>query len=224
VPAESDEDLDDFRPSSMIDEGDAAMWTLLLWVLVLALIGQILYLISTLEKRKRARIAAEIPAGAKVVAADLAEGYWGGPRKMTLRDREWGLKGVVDEVLETPDGPVPVEVKHVTGGRGTPRRPFDNHRAQLGVYFIVCEADPQIGRQPKRGLIRYVDAAGKTLPHGEFTVANTPEIREWVLGLVREMRQALGTKPDLHRDHHARARCAGCSVGDCCDENLAEAA
>jgi CRISPR/Cas system-associated exonuclease Cas4 (RecB family) len=197
--------------------------TLLLWAQCGFLVVLAVWLVVAVSRKRLARQAAQLPERVGVVAGDLGEklerlGY----RRRTLRDREWGLVGKLDLLLEGPRGLVPVEIKRVVGEAArAPVRAHDSHVVQLGASFVLCEADSRLGQRPNEGWIRYVDSRGKILPGGEFRIPNRPELRATVLEVIRRMRAALQGGPEVHRSHEVVGRCAHCSVRAECGESLA---
>jgi CRISPR-associated exonuclease Cas4 len=125
-----------------------------------------------------------------------------------LISRRYGLSGKPDYLLEAKsDGLIPVEVK--SGIAPHLGQPYRSHLMQLAVYILLVEDVLQ--RQAPYGLIRYRD---RTLE-----IANTPELREELLGLVDQMREQLSLS-EVRRSHNQRSRCAGCSLAEICDERL----
>jgi CRISPR-associated exonuclease Cas4 len=80
---------------------------------------------------------------------------------------------------------------------------YDSHRAQLAVYFILIEE--AYGVRPPHGFI--------VLGNGHREkVENTPEIREWVLGIAEQIRAA---RREIEREIPVRqpaAKCRSCGV------------
>jgi hypothetical protein len=175
-------------------------------IVLLILIG----LLWRLASRDRWPDAA--PPGWRVLTSDLRG------RGVVLRDVEWGLVGKIDLLLEGPGGAlVPVEYKRAWKGyeSGTTRA---SHLVQVAVYFILCEGDPRIRRQPAEGWIRYVDERGQVVPGGEVRIRNTPEARQQVIAIAQLVRQAKVTGGEVHRTHNSRYNCRGCFDRGRCGE------
>ncbi len=123
-----------------------------------------------------------------------------------LRSERYGLSGRPDYLIEERGRVVPVEVK--------PRRrsatPWPRDVLQLAAYCLLVE--DQLGEPVPYGVVRYRD--------GEVRVDYTPELREALLELLDEMREARETD-EVHRSHEEPPRCAACSYRDACDESLA---
>jgi len=158
----------------------------------------VLALLSQRKYRQQQRQAGLVPG--KLVATDLAG------HGALLVDKEWGLTGRPDYVLQTPGGQVPVEVK--TGK--TPERPHRSHTMQLACYLRLVEA--QTGKPPPYGLLTYPDGAFRV----EWDDAQRGRLKE-LLGRIRQA-EASGV---ADRDHENPGRCAGCARRDACDQRLA---
>jgi CRISPR/Cas system-associated exonuclease Cas4 (RecB family) len=189
----------------------ALLWAVAAWLVWLAWFA------------KRPGVDAALLAGNQVMTLDLGRAEkWIGKGRVYLRDDEWGLGAAVDGLLrDRATGlPVPLEVKCAKDGKG-PSRPWPSHRYQLGVAFLVCEADPRVGQRAAKGILRYVRPDGEPVPGGLFEIENSPELREEVLTVVQGMRQLLTTGVEVHRSHAAPTRCMRCSVQHECTESLA---
>jgi CRISPR/Cas system-associated exonuclease Cas4 (RecB family) len=187
--------------------------------LTLLLVGMTVCLVLALLQRARHRAAAEIPAGYRVLAADLAPGLRiGGRGALLLRDNEWGIAGKVDLLLEGPHGAV-VPVEYKSAGAGfKPGRVRPSHVLQLAGAMLLCEGDRRVGRRPAAGWLRYIDDTGRVVPGGAIRIENTPALREQLLDVVQRMRRALVTGTEMHRDQRSGGRCRRCSQRETCGE------
>ncbi len=125
-----------------------------------------------------------------------------------LVSRRYNLTGRPDYLVRTKEGIVPVEVKSTRTPAGG--RPYDSHVMQLAAYCLLAE--DVLGARVPYGIIRYAD--------DEVTVDYTPELRDELLTLLEEMREAREAA-DVHRSHDDWRRCKGCSVREHCIESLA---
>lgn len=167
-------------------------------VLVSASTGLLVIALDAQRRVQREEAKGELVPG-QLLDSDLAGGG------KTLRDPDWNLSGTPDYLLDTPAGPVPVEVK--TGH--TPNRPYANHVLQLACYMRLLEAN---GRPPPYGLVNY--------PEGVFRVAWDDTRRKDLRDVLARMAAAQATgKAD--RDHEQPGRCKGCARRDACDQRLA---
>jgi CRISPR-associated exonuclease Cas4 len=118
-----------------------------------------------------------------------------------------GLRGKPDYLLDDGiGGIVPVELKSGRMPRGRPHR---SHVMQLAVYFLLVEDD--LRKSTAHGIIRY--------NNGSIQIENTDELRDGLLDVVEEMREAL-FDDDVRRSHEDAKRCVACSMGHACDEQL----
>ena len=116
----------------------------------------------------------------------------------TLYSVRYGLAGRPDRIIE---GNIPEEWK--SGGRV-----YDSHRAQLGCYFILIEEET--GVSPSHGYI--------SLGDGRQRIANTPELREWVLGVAEQIRAARRDIQEQIPVRQPAAKCRGCGMRDECGQ------
>ena len=150
------------------------------------------------------RLAAAHAKGELVTTHSLLDSDLGG-RGQLLTDKDWGLQGTPDYLLDTPGGPVPVEVK--TGH--TPSKPYQNHVLQVSCYLRLLEANSQ---SPPYGLINY--------PDGVFRVA-WGEPQKADLRSVLDRIEAARRDGKADRDHEQPGRCRGCARRDACEQRLA---
>lgn len=158
-------------------------------------------LVIALDAERRVRQA---EARGELVPGELLDSDLGGGGQV-LHDPEWDISGTPDYLLDTPNGPVPVEVK--TGH--TPNKPYPNHVLQVSCYMRLLEAS---GRTPPYGLVNY--------PDGVFRVA-------WGDAQKADLRAVLGRMAaakaagKADRDHEQPGRCRGCARRDACEQRLA---
>jgi CRISPR-associated exonuclease Cas4 len=132
----------------------------------------------------------------------------GARQERPLRSLRYGLVGRPDYLVRVREGVVPVEAK---SARCPPDgRPRDSHVMQLAAYCLLAE--DALGARVPYGIIRYSDR--------EVRVEYTNELREELLALVGEMREARAAE-EVHRSHDEARRCANCSMREICDEALA---
>lgn len=166
-------------------------------VLVVASIGLLLIAFDAQRRVKALRLQHGLLPG-EALENDLD----GGGR--LLEDPEWGLTGRPDYVMQSPEGPVPVEVK--TGG--TPPEPFESHVMQLACYLRLLEAD---GHPPRYGLITYPDRADRI----EWDSDTQSRLR----GVLERIAASEATGR-ADRDHEHPGRCRGCARRALCDQRL----
>jgi CRISPR/Cas system-associated exonuclease Cas4 (RecB family) len=142
--------------------------------------------------------------GELIVSGDLLDSDLQGKGKL-LHDPDWGVTGTPDYILDTPGGPVPVEVK--TGH--TPNRPYPNHVLQVSCYMRLLDA---AGKPPAYGLINY--------PDGVFRVAWGDQQKAELKAVLGRMEQAKA-EGRADRDHDVPGRCKGCARRDACEQRLA---
>ena len=128
-------------------------------------------------------------------------------QERALVSRKYGLTGRPDYLVRTREGIVPVEAKSTR--RPANGRPYDSHLMQLAAYCLLVE--DALGARVPYGLVRYAD--------GESRVEYTPELRETLLEIISEIREARDAE-EVHRSHDERQRCASCGYREACDESL----
>jgi CRISPR-associated exonuclease Cas4 len=117
-----------------------------------------------------------------------------------LYSARYGLTGRPDRLFREGQFVIPEEWK-------SSHQVYDNHRAQLGCYFILVEEE--YGVRPPYGVI--VTGNG-----GREKVANTDQLRAWVLELAERIRAA---RQELNREIPVRqpaAKCRACGMRDGC--------
>lgn len=185
--------------------------------LVAALAFLLLVALFARAAARSAERSSGLPAGRLVYSdtgfavgrvAPAEKGPEGVRQERPLVSRRYGLTGRPDYLVRSAEGIVPVEVKS-TRSPAT-GRPYDSHVMQLAAYCLLAE--DALGASVPYGVIRYAD--------GEVSVDYTPELREDLLALLEEMREARAAE-DVHRSHDDPRRCKGCSVREHCVESLA---
>jgi CRISPR-associated exonuclease Cas4 len=129
------------------------------------------------------------------------------PEKVLVSDRH-GLRGKPDYIARGPDGHFPVEVKSRSCGRSGPH---DGEKAQLFAYCLLLE--DATGGAVRSGVIEYGNCHHR-VPFGDTE-------RNWILGILAEMRAA-GCARDVARNHRHARRCAACGFrnGGTCGQAL----
>lgn len=118
---------------------------------------------------------------------------------VTLYSQTINLAGKPDYIIKGKEGEIPVEVK--TTSR-IPKEPYENHVMQLMSYCLLVEEN--YGKAPVGGYLQYRDPQNKN-PVKEFKLLYTPEAKEGVISLVREITQLKisGIEPHCkHPDHN----------------------
>jgi CRISPR-associated exonuclease Cas4 len=170
--------------------------TMLLIGIFILLLAFVLYIISGLQRR-----AAGLPGG-RVIYSDT--GGWAKVEKPFF-DRDLGLTGKPDYLVEQDGKLIPVEVKT---GR-TPEAPFDSHIYQLAAYCLLVHRST--GKRPPYGILHY--------PGRDFAVDYTPDLENSLLDLIAELRID-ERRPEIQRSHEDAARCRGCGFRQVCDQRL----
>lgn len=178
-----------------------------MWLALLSLSVLLLVLALWLAQRaQQAREQSGLPVG-RLVYADTDR--WAAVSRPLISSR-FGLVGKPDYLVETDAGLVPVEVKRgaapvrsAAAAGQVQARP--SHVMQLAAYCLLVE--DVYGRPPAYGLIHYADAT--------LQIPYTPALRQALLDLLAEMRQARGL-PEVQRSHQDAARCRGCGVRYAC--------
>jgi CRISPR-associated exonuclease Cas4 len=118
--------------------------------------------------------------------------------------RRIGLVGKPDYLIQMRGRLIPVEVKP---GRNA-AHPYESDLMQLAAYCVLIEETT--GVAPPYGLLRYAERT--------FRLSYTARVREEVLTLLDEMRNALDN--DCDRSHDDPARCWGCGFFSQCDQAM----
>jgi CRISPR-associated exonuclease Cas4 len=161
------------------------------------LIAFILFFISGRQRR-----ASGLPSG-RVIYTDTRA--WGIVEK-PLFDKDLGLTGKPDYLIEHDSKIIPVEVKT---GR-TPESPYDSHIFQVAVYCLLVQKT--YGKRPSYGIIHY--------PARDFAVDYTPDLENSLLDLLAEMR-INEHRSEVARSHEDAQRCPRCGFRQVCDQRLA---
>ncbi len=164
--------------------------------LSLLLLALVLFVLSA-----RQRHASGLPGG-RVTYVDTRA--WG-PVEKPLFDRELGLTGKPDYLVEQNGRIIPVEVKT---GR-TPEAPYDSHIFQLAAYCLLVERTT--GKRPAYGILHY--------PGRDFSVDYTPALENALLDLIADIRID-ERRAEVLRSHTDRYRCRGCGFREACDQRL----
>ena len=148
----------------------------------------------------RVRHRTGLPAG-RVLHSDMGEGRPGKP----LYSPRYGLAGTPDYIVETPEGPVPMEVKP---GR-TEQEPHESHLLQVLAYCLLLEETE--GKPPPHGLLRY--------KHETFRVDYNGDTRAYLLGVMQRMRED-ERENGPERSHEVEGRCRACGYRRVCSQSL----
>ena len=165
--------------------------------LLLLLVAFVLFFIAG-----RQRHASGLPGG-RVIYTDTRA--WGRVEK-PLYDRDLGLTGKPDYLVEQNGRIIPVEVK--TGH--TPDAPYDSHIFQVAVYCLLVQKT--YGKRPPHGIIHY--------PGRDFAVDYTPGLENALLDLIADIRRD-EHRSDVPRSHEDPQRCRRCGFHTVCDQSLA---
>ena len=164
--------------------------------LLTLLFAFILFFISGRQRR-----ASGLPGG-RVIYTDTRA--WGKLEK-PLFDKDLGLTGKPDYLIEQNGKIIPVEVKT---GR-TPESPYDSHIFQVAAYCRLVQKT--YGKRPLYGIIHY--------PNRDFAVDYTPQLESALLDQLAEMRRD-ENRTNVPRSHDEAARCRRCGFKKVCDQSL----
>jgi len=148
----------------------------------------------------RLRHQSGLPRG-QVLQSDMDEARRGAP----LISYRYGLTGTPDYIVDTPNGPVPVEVKPTR----TDSEPRESHLLQVLAYCLLLEE--QGGKRPPHGLLRYSTET--------FKVDYNAQTKQHIVSVIEEMREA-AEQHEVHRSHDISAKCRMCAYRTVCDEAL----
>ena len=170
-----------------------------------ALLVAVVFLLAVLVWFRANRELARrgIPEG-RIVSQDAGRRHKVHRPLVSLR---YGLVGKPDYLIETRDGPVPVEIK----SRNSPRVGLrESDVAQLTGYCVLVEE--VTGTAPPHGIVEYSDR--------HWRIEYTPQARRELLQVVNDIRES----PEwgsIHRSHNQPARCRACGFRNVCEERLA---
>jgi CRISPR-associated exonuclease Cas4 len=142
--------------------------------------------------------------GGRVIYTDTRA--WGAPLEQPLFNKDLGLTGKPDYLVEQKGQVIPVEVKT---GR-TPETPYDSHIYQLAAYCLLVEKN--YNKRPPYGIIHY--------PTRDFSVDYTPALESSLLDLLADMRRD-DTRTEINCSHAEPARCVKCGFRSSCEQKLA---
>ena len=171
------------------------MFYLSLFLLLLA--------IFLLWQSSRQQKDAGLPGG-RVIYTDTRA--WGAPLEQPLFNKELGLTGKPDYLVQQKGQIIPVEVK---SGRA-PESPYDSHVYQLAAYCLLVEKT--YGKRPPYGIIHY--------PSRTFAVDYTPALESSLLDLLADLRRD-ENRTEVNCSHAEPARCRRCGFRNVCDQKLA---
>jgi len=142
---------------------------------------------------------------------DVVSSDTGAARSVLLRDRELGLRGGPDYVLEErgADGTSQLVAMEVKPSRRSARL-YESDEVQLGAYMIALRSTHG-ERAARHGYVRYAERT--------FRVELSERLEARVRAIVAAVRAGRRAAV-VHRSHDVPARCANCPVRDRCDEAL----
>ena len=164
--------------------------------LLLLLFAFILFFISGRQRR-----LSGLPGG-RVIYTDTRA--WGKLEK-PLFDKDLGLTGKPDYLVEQNGRIIPVEVK--TGH--TPGAPYDSHIFQVAVYCLLVQKT--YGKRPPHGIIHY--------PDRDFAVDYTADLENALLDLIAGIRMN-EHRTEVPRSHEDSQRCRRCGFRTICEQRL----
>ena len=155
------------------------------------------------RQSNRQQRQAGLPGGRVIYTDTLA---WGAPLEQPLFNKELGLTGKPDYLVQQKGGIIPVEVK---SGRA-PEAPYDSHIYQLASYCMLVEKT--YGKRPPYGIIHY--------PNRDFAVDYPPALENSLLDILAEMRRD-DAKREVNCSHAEPGRCVRCGFRKICEQKLA---
>lgn len=174
---------------------DSSLWLILA---VLLAGGAALALIVSVRLRGRSGL----PGGA-ILSSDTGAESKGKP----LFSARYRLTGTPDYLVNTPQGPVPVEVKPTR----TEEEPRQSHLLQVLAYCLLVEETE--GKRPPYGLLRYSTTT--------FRVDYNEATRAHLLEVMQTMRETAEREEwQVERNHEVPGRCRACGYRSICDQSL----
>lgn len=187
----------------------------LTWLILIA-VALLILALSAFSLSKRMSSKTGLPEGELVYSdtgfavgklAPTSRNDLGEKQERPLVSERFGLTGKPDYLVKTREGVVPVEAK--SASLPASGRPHDSHIFQLAAYCLLVEE--ALNAPVPYGIIRYRD--------GEVAIDYTPELKESLLDILDEIREARGFD-EVHRSHDEARRCYGCYMREVCDEAL----
>ncbi len=123
----------------------------------------------------------------------------------TLRSEQYGLVGRPDRIVRVGGVPIPEDWK-------TARTLQPWHRAQIGLYLLLVEEE--YGVRPPYGVIETGDGQ-------RHRIANTLELRQWVLDIADQIRRARGRIDEEIRVRPKEWLCRVCGQRSRCGQSRA---
>ena len=155
------------------------------------------------RRSNRQQRQAGLPGG-RVIYTDTRA--WGAPLEQPLYNKEIGLTGKPDYIVQQKGTLIPVEVKT---GRA-PETPYDSHIYQVAAYCLLVEK--AYGKRPPYGIIHY--------PNRDFAVDYTPALENALLDILAEMRRD-DARAEVNCSHAEPGRCVRCGYRKVCPQKLA---
>jgi CRISPR-associated exonuclease Cas4 len=122
--------------------------------------------------------------------------------RVTLTSHRLGLTGRPDRLVKSDGMVIPEEWKSA-------RRIWPNHRAQMGVYFLLIEEELRI--RPTHGFIVCGDGT-------RHRIENTEELRAWVLDLAGQIWEARAAVTVPIPVKPTPGQCRPCGIADHCGQ------
>ena len=163
---------------------------------ILTALGFLLLYISSRRRR-----SAGLPAG-RIIYTDHKA--WG-TVETALYDPTFNLTGKPDYIIDTNNGPIPVEVK---SGRGK-SVPYDSHIYQLAAYCLLI--DQVFDTRPEYGILHYSNQ--------DIAIDYTADLEKNTIQIIREI-HSNSRKKSINRSHESTNRCQKCSFRSICDQSL----
>ncbi len=160
-------------------------------------IAAMIILVYVFIKTKKRMDTYVFPKGMAIYGDLVSEGK-------ILRSQKYALSGKPDRVINDINNIIPYEFKSGRAGL----RPWEPHRIQMGVYFIILrEMYPE--KNIPFGVIKYANT--------NFRIENTKELRDLVIRRAEILRRTLSVPS---RSHDNPNKCVACKYHDICKERL----